>query len=57
MDLNVFSVDLFQSVLDFRVKMSAEMTPDRYLVVGNLRLEKPPGSTQMRKSRRSYRIL
>jgi len=39
------SADLIQSVLDLRAKRCAELPTDHYLVVWNLRLEKPTGST------------
>jgi len=56
LDFWIVSADLFQTVLDVHVKRSAELTTTHHLVVCNLRLENPTGSTQKCRSRKSYHI-
>jgi len=49
-DFCVVSPDFFLSVLDVRVKKGAELSTDHHMVVGNSRLEKPPGAALMRRA-------
>ena len=55
-DFCIVSTDLFRSVLDVGVKRGAELSTDHHLLVCNLHLEKPPGTTQTCRTRRSCRM-
>ena len=55
-DSCIVAAEVFCSVLDVRVKRSAELSINHHLVVCNLHLEKPTGSTQTCRARRPYQI-
>jgi len=55
-DFFIDSADLFRSMLDVRIKTGVKLSTDQHLLVCNLHLGMPPGSTQTCRTRRSYRL-